>query len=345
MLLLLAACSGEPELPEIAVGPTGTVTILSGRDEQFALRLLDLVHDELPNLTVVTDFGKDSGYLDRITAWNGQPKADLFLSKSSGAMSSLSTAGYAARLPDELLQAVPERLRGPEGDWVGLSVRARVLVTRADVEDPPTSVMELADPRWKGRVARTVATNGSFVGGVATLVAEHGEEDARTFLTALAANTEGNVHPKHTPAVAAVADGSADVALVNHYYFYRNVLGQEADASADAAALEAVLAAHDLRIIYPDAEGVGTAWNVTGGAVLQGSPNAPAAEAVLGVLLSPEGQQAYAHTNREYPAVEGTPAPPGVTAASDFAWSKTSLAALAEAEPTAVKLIQEVGLE
>ena len=344
MLLLLAACSGEPEITE-PTGPSGTVTILSGRDEQFAIRLLDLVEQELPGVTVVTDFGKDSGYLDRVSAWGDQPKADLFLSKSSGTMSALSGSGHAATLPPELLERVPERLRGPEGDWVGLSVRARVIVTRKDVEDPPTRVHDLADPRWKGRVARTVATNGSFVGGVATLVAEHGEDDARAFLEALAVNTEGNVHPKHTPAVAAVADGTADVALVNHYYFYRRVLGDEADANADAAALEQLVAEHDLKIVYPDGDGVGTAWNVTGGAVLDGAPNAEAAQAVLGVLLSDAGQQAYAHTNREYPAVEGVASPPGVTGMDAFTWSSTSLAQLADAQLTAVKLIQEVGLD
>ena len=62
MLLLLAACSGEPELSAVSEGPSGTVTILSGRDEQFALRLLDLVHEQLPSVTVVTDFGKEARY-------------------------------------------------------------------------------------------------------------------------------------------------------------------------------------------------------------------------------------------------------------------------------------------
>jgi len=355
MLLFLLACTGQPPVEPTqatAVEPvaaeatvSGQVVILSGRDEQFAVRLLELVEERYPELDVVTDFGKDSAYLDRIGAWKGAPKADLFLSKSSAAMESLSSAGYASELDAELLDRVPERYRGAKGDWVGLSVRARVIVTRDDVEDPPTSVADLADPRWKGKVARTVATNGSFVGGVSTWVAELGVDRARSFLTALDANTEGQVYPKHTPAVAAVADGTADVALVNHYYYYRHVLGKEADPAADAAALQKKIEDQPLRIIYPDAEAAGTAWNVTGAAVLKGAPHAANAWAVLEVLLSDEGQAAYAHTNREYPAVQGATAPPGVTAPSDFKWSETSLADLAAAQEQAVGLIQEVGLE
>lgn len=315
---LLLACSGTPtDEPTVE---TSTVTILSGRDEQFATALIALVEARHPELEIVTDFGKDAGYLDRVSAWNGQPKADLFLSKSSGTMESLAEAGLAAPLDAALTARVPERYRGE--DWVGLSVRARVLVTRDDLDDPPTAVADLADPRFEGRVARTVATNGSFVGGVSTLVAEQGEDEARAFLEALDRNSVGNVHPKHTPAVAAVAEGAADVALVNHYYFYRS----EAD---------------NLVITYPDP----VAWNVTGGAILAGAPNPEGARKVLEVLLSDEGQAAYAHTNSEYPAVEGAPPPPGVTPPSEFTWSTTSLSALAEAQPVAVRLIQEVGLE
>lgn len=313
MLLLSLACSTPG--PESA-----PVTILSGRDEQFAEALLALVAERHPDLEVITDFGKDNNYLDRVTAWGGDPKADLFLSKSSGTMESLSTAGLAAPMDEELLGRVPERYRGE--DWVGLSVRARVLVTREGVDDAPTTVLDLADPKYEGRVARTVATNESFVGGVATLVAEQGEDETRAFLQGLEDNSRDNVHPKHTPAVAAVAAGTADVALVNHYYFYRSD-------------------AENLRIVYPEP----VAWNVTGGAVLAGAPNPEGARKVLEVLLSEQGQAAYAHSNNEYPAVQGAPPPPGVTPPDDFAWSTTSLTALSEAQPTAVRLIQEVGLE
>ena len=320
MLMLSLACSGTPADVEDAPAEQTSVTILSGRDEQFALDLLDLVAERHPELELVTDFGKDSNYLDRIDAWGDAPKADLFLSKSSGTMETLSASGHAAPLDAALLERVPARYRSD--DWIGLSVRARVLVTRDDVEDPPSAVMDLADPKWEGRVARTVATNGSFVGGVSTLVAEHGEDDTRAFLEALKRNSEGNVHPKHTPAVAAVAAGDADVALVNHYYFYRS----EAD---------------DLVVVYPDP----VAWNVTGGAILRGAPNPEGARKVLEVLLSDEGQAAYAHSNNEYGAVEGVAPPAGVTPPGKFAWSTTSLSALSEAQPTAVRLIQEVGLE
>ena len=325
---------------------SGTLVVLSARDEKFMVPLWDLVREKHPGLELVVDYGKDAPYLDRLRAEKDAPRADLFLSKGSAAITAAGADGLLSPLPSELLDRVPEHVRGKDGHWVGLSKRARVIVARRDLADAPTTLSELADGKYKGRLGRTVATNSSFVGGVTTVLADAGEEAARAWLTGLHTNTEGTAHiyPKHTPTVAAVAAGQADVALVNHYYFYRNVLGKDYDPAMDAAAAQAKLDAAPIVAIFPqDAKGV--AWNVTGGGMVAGGPNPEAAKAVLDVLLSPEGQQAFAWTNREYPVVAGVAAAAGVQPADGFTWSSTSLGELAELQPSAVALIQEVGLK
>ncbi|MBN93710.1 MAG: hypothetical protein CL928_06480, partial [Deltaproteobacteria bacterium] len=193
---------------------------------------------------------------------------------------------------------------------------------------------------------RTVATNSSFVGGVSSLIADHGESTTADFLSGLHANTKetGNIYPKHTPTVAAVAEGNADLALVNHYYFYRSVLGKEALASADPNLAERKVAEAPIVAIYPDADTSGVAWNVTGAGLVAGASNVDGALAILDVLLSSEGQKAFAWTNREYPVVEGVPSAPGVTPADQFKWSATPLSTLAGHQQGAVKLIQTLGM-
>ena len=343
---LIQGCSGGTETKnELRKGPSGTVVVLSSRDEKFMHGLLDLVKEKHPSIELVVDYGKDSGYLDRLNLEKDAPVADLYLSKASGPLESAANSGLFAPVPEALAARVPTRFQGANNQWVGLSARARVLVRRKGLDTPPSTLEDLMRPEIAGKVARTVATNSSFVGGVTAYIADHGEDKAREWLSGLQANTLGNVHPKHTPAVAAVAEGQADVALVNHYYFYRNILGKTVDPTMSATDIQAKLDAAPIEIVYPDSQNKGVAWNVSGAGLVNGGPNPIAARAVLEVLLSDEGQQAYAFTNREYPVVDGLPSPVGVAPASSFTWSATSMTDLATHQAKAVALIQELGLE
>ena len=323
----------------------GRVVILSARDEKFMEPLWELLAARHPKLELVVDYGKDASYLDRMRAEKDAPRADLFLSKGSAAIAAASREGLLAPLDPALLARVPEPVRGADGHWVGLSKRARIIVIKRDLADPPKTTADLADPRFAGRLARTVATNSSFVGGVTTVVADRGEDAAASWLAGLQSNTEGGTHvyPKHTPTVAAVMQGQADLALVNHYYFYRAVLGKDYDPALDAAAAKVKLDAAPIVALFP-ADDAGVAWNVTGAGIVGNGPNPAAAAAVLDLLLSAEGQQAFAWTNREYPVVDGVPAAPGVTPASNFAWSQTPLEKLADLQGKAVELIQKARL-
>jgi iron(III) transport system substrate-binding protein len=345
--LFLTACSGDTPVVEgdTPAAVNGQVVILTSRDEKFMHGLWEQVKAAHPQIELVVDYGKDAGYLDRMRVERDNPRADLYLSKASGPLESAVADDLLQPLPTSLLEKVPERFRGTDGRWVGLSARARVLVRRKGLETKVERLQDLTDPALKGRVARTVATNSSFVGGVASYLAQHGEAETRSWLAGLQENSAGNVHPKHTPAVAAVAEGLADVALVNHYYFYRNVLGKSVSATATEDEIAEKLKNAPIEVIYPASKGSGVAWNVSGAGLLKGAPHAPAALAVLEILLSMEGQKAYAFTNREYPVVAGVASPPGVHAADSFTWSDAALPQLAAHQSQAVALIQELGLE
>jgi len=325
---------------------TGKVVVLCSRDEKFMTELWSLVRARHPGLDVVVSYGKDAGFLDRLRVERDAPRVDLFLSKSSAGVESAANDGLLQALPNALLERVPERVRSTDGRWIGLSARARIVVARRMLASKPLSVLDLADTKWRGRVARTVATNSSFVGGITSLLADQGEAATAEFLAGLHANTAdtGNIYPKHTPTVAAVGEGRADLALVNHYYFYRSVLGKEARADTDPSEAQRKVDEAPIVAIYPDADTTGVAWNVTGGGLVEGATNLDGALAVLDVLLSSEGQRAYAWTNREYPVVEGVATPPGVTPPNKFKWSSTPLSQLAAKQEQAVQLIQAMGM-
>ena len=352
---LLGACSSsasdtrgmtEPQSAD-AMAEAGTVVILSSRDEQFMDPLWDLVRQRHPELKLVVDYGKDAGNLDRIKAEREKPRVDLLISKGSAAVEAAAAEGLLSTLPAGSTASVPERFRGPENRWVGLSARARILVARKGATPVPTNIDALAEPTWKGKVGRTVATNSSFVGGIASLVASRGEVQTRAFLEGLKSNTEdtGLVFPKHTPTVASVAEGRAEIALVNHYYFYRNVLGKRVDPKVGSQEALAALEAAPIEALFLPTGGDGVAWNVSSGGLVEGSPNPAGAAKILQVLLSEEGQKIYAGANREYPVREGVEVAPGVLPPDQFVWASTPLFRLAELTPSAVRLIQEIGLK
>ena len=72
-----------------------------------------------------------------------------FFAQDAGALGLLADEGRFQALPAELLDRVDQRFRDPEGRWVGVTGRARVLAYNTEIsptEDLPASVRDLTDP-------------------------------------------------------------------------------------------------------------------------------------------------------------------------------------------------------
>src|SRR5690606_17757808 len=84
-----------------------------------------------------------------------QSPADLFWAQDAGALGSVANAGLFAPLPSALTSQVPATFRSRDDLWVGTSGRARVLAyapERVDEASLPASVLDLTDPKYRGRV-------------------------------------------------------------------------------------------------------------------------------------------------------------------------------------------------
>lgn len=273
-----------------APAASGTVTIYSGRSEELVKPVLDEFSEETG---ISVEFrGGQSGELaaQLITEGDASP-ADVFFSQDAGALGAVEDEGLFAELPGEVLALVPETYRSASGRWVGTSARVRVFIVNPELApDPPTTIDELLEPQWKGKLgfAPTNASWQSFVTGLRVL---RGEDGAREWLEAFSAQ-DPVAFENNNLIRDAVDAGEVSVGLVNHYYLYEKIAAEGADA---------VVAKN----VYVDAGDPGGLVNVAGMGILASSDHQDAALALAKYLLGETAQTYFAEETFEYPLIAG----------------------------------------
>lgn len=312
-------------------GDTGdTLVVYSGRNEELVGPLLaDL--EAAVDLPVEVRYADTASLAAQLVEEGDASPADLFFGQDAGALGVLAGEGLLATLPEDVLGLVGPEYRATDDTWVGTSARSRVLVHNTEQvpeAELPSGVDELLGERYRGQVGYA-PTNASWYSFVTALRVNRGEDRAREWLEAFAANEpvafEGN-----GAIVDAVNAGDVSFGLVNHYYYYAKGLEEGFDGLT--------VANH-----YFDAGDEGALVNVAGGGVLASGDNPAAAAAALRYLLSEPAQQYFADETGEYPVVEGVTSTIGVPPLSDLDGLDIDLAQLSSLEQTQ-QLLAEVGL-
>ena len=256
--------------------------------------------------------------------------ADVFFAQDPGGLGAVSDAGLLARLPQDLLGLVDARFADPNGYWVGVSGRARVIVYNTEALSPgdlPNDLWGFTDSQWKGRIGLP-PTNSSFQTMVTALRQAWGEEDTRLWLEGIMAN-DPVFYEKNTPTVAAVAAGEVEVGFVNHYYLYR-FLAEEGESFT-------------ARNYFLPSGGPGSLVMVAGVSQLASSDNSEAAQTFINYLLSESAQAYFSSETYEYPLVSGVAPSVGLTPLADLNAITIDLADLADIQGT-IALLQEVAM-
>ena len=227
LALVATACGSDEPSGSAPSGDSGatSVTIYSGRTEDLIQPILD-EFDEATGITVEVKYG-DSADLallieEEAAAGNARrPMSSCRRAPVRSASSSRTTVWLDSR--SRTLDLVPATVRDDGGKWVGFSGRQRVLVYNTDLLDAaelPTSVFDMTDPAWKGKIG-VAPSNGSFQDFVTAMRVTEGDDVTARVAARRSTPTTRCSMPKNTAIVAAVGRGEVEVGLVNHYYNYR----------------------------------------------------------------------------------------------------------------------------
>jgi iron(III) transport system substrate-binding protein len=324
--LLLAACGSGAASPS---GASGTLTVYSGRSEGLVGPLIQRFQEET-GITTEVNYAGTTDLAATILEEGDGSRADVFFAQDAGALGAIAAEGLLADLPAATLDKVDARFRSDDGQWVGLSGRARVVAydTRVlDESELPTSIDDFTDPAWKGKIG-WAPSNASFQSFVTAYRVLEGDEAAKAWLEGIVAN-EAKVYENNDAVLAAIAAGEVEVGFINHYYLV-NALAEQGES-------------FPVRNHFLPSGDPGSLINVAGAGILTSAANPTAAQAFIDFLLSAESQQYFAEQTHEYPLIEGVEADPNLPPLTDIASPDIDLSDLSDLQGTQA-LLQEAGV-
>ncbi|AMN54901.1 MULTISPECIES: Fe(3+) ABC transporter substrate-binding protein [Stappiaceae] len=315
----------------------GEVNIYSYRQPYLIEPLLDAFTKETGIKTNVVFAAEGLG--ERIAAEGANSPADVLLTVDIGRLDGAKQLGISQPVVSEIVNAnVPAEFRDPEGHWIGLTNRARVIyASKERVDQDSITYEELADPKWKGRLCTRSGQHVYTVGLVASMVAHHGAEETEKWLEGVRDNLARKPAGNDRAQVKAIFAGECDIALGNTYYMglmQTNEKEPEQQTWADS-----------VRILFPNTDDRGSHVNVAGVILTKNAPNQDNAVKLIEFLSSDEAQQIYAETNHEYPVKPGVAVSERVASWGEFKKDTLSLADIAKNRKTASELIDEVGFD
>lgn len=269
--------------------PPQSLTIYSGRSETLVDPIIRQF-SQASGVKVSVKYAGTPQLAATLQEEGDRTPADVFFAQDPGGLGAVDKV--LVRLPDDILGKVPAWARPPDGKWVGISGRARVVVyntRRLTAADLPDSILDFSDPKWKGRIGWP-PTNASFQTMVTAMRVMWGEDKTRQWLRGIQANGP-KVYANNTAVVAAVGSGEIDVGFVNHYYLY-GFLQEQGESYA-------------ARNYHPRGGGPDALVMVAGAGILSTSKSKEAALRFLEFMLSPVAQQYFASKTFEYPLIQG----------------------------------------
>lgn len=326
---LLAACGGVGATAASGGGDT-TITLYSGQHAQLTQALVNTFEKQTGiHVKIRTDDG--IVLADQILQEGPKSPADVYLTENSPELMLLTQHHLLAKLPASITAQIPGQYDSPTGNWVGISLRVSALAYNPSLVSAaqlPASILDLAQPKWKGKVA-IAPTDSDFVPLVGAVIAAYGQQAGLNWLRGLKANATSDADIEAV--ASAVNSGRVAVGIINQYYWYR--LRLEVGTGST----------HSKLYFFPNHD-VGGIENISGAAVLASSSHKAAAEKLVSFLISAKAEQLLAAGDTfEYPVRPGIAPNPALLPLAQVNPAVLNVVKLGDDQPAA-SLLQQAGL-
>ncbi|TAM68417.1 MAG: iron ABC transporter substrate-binding protein [Microbacteriaceae bacterium] len=277
--LVLTGCASGSRAsnpPRSAENLSGTITVYNAQHEELTQAWVD-EFTEQTGVQVTLRNGGDSDLGNQLVAEGSASPADVFLSENSPAMSLVDNASLFAALSQATLDQVPARYRPSSGNWTGIAARSTVFVYNPSMlteGELPASIMDLADPEWKGKWAAS-PSGADFQAIVSAMLEIEGETATLRWLRAMKSNSVA--YKGNSTVMKAVNAGEIPGGIIYHYYWFGDQAGT-GENTGNAA------------LHYFKNQDPGAFVSVSGGGVLKTSKNPAAAAAFVKFITSKNGQ-------------------------------------------------------
>ncbi len=294
--LAATGCSGDD-------GPS--IVVYNAQHEQLLAEIAP-AFTKKTGIKVELRNGDDAELSAQLVQEGDASPADVFLTENSPAMSAVEKAGLLAPLDAAATDPIPAQYRPESGLWTGFVARSTVLVYNTSMvgeADLPTSIMDLADPKYAGMISFS-PTGADFQAIVAAVLDIEGEARTKAWLAGLKAN--GTVYDGNNVVLESVNSGQSPIGIIYHYYWYRDQA--ESGENSDNTQLH----------FFGDQD-PGAFLSISGAGVLKSAPHAADAQKFVEFLTSQEGQQDLADSYAlEYPLNPAVTLDPSVKPLSEL---------------------------
>jgi len=312
------------------------VNVYSARQDALIVPLLEQFEaDTGIEVNLIT--GKAGGLLSRMQSEGAASPADVLITVDAGNLHRAKEAGVVQTIQSDVLESrIPETLRDPEMQWVGLTKRARTIFYAKDRVDPATlsTYENLVDDQWDGRICIRSSSNVYNQSLVASLIEVHGEEATEEWARGMVANMARKPTGGDTDQLRAVAAGQCDLAVSNTYYYGRLL---DSDKAEDKQVVDTVKA------FWANQDDRGTHINISGAVIAKHAPNYDEAIQLLEFMVSDDAQAYYAEINHEFPVVDSATVSDTIQSLGTYKAHDLNLSILGENNKRAVMLMDRAG--
>ncbi|MGM4917199.1 extracellular solute-binding protein [Tardiphaga sp. 813_E8_N1_3] len=321
--------------------PFGVATSHAEEINLYSTREPQLIAPVIASFTATTGITVKLTYIEdnlvtRMKVEGDASSADVLMTIGLDKTSQFAANDLSQPTSSPLLdRAIRPQLRGAQ--WIGLSVRPRVVVVRNDSALDAIRYEDLADPRFRGQLCIRSPLHQNNVALISAYLVHHGADATEAWLRGIKANLAHAPEGKDNDVIRQLAEGRCSIGIANTV-----ALAQLRDGREGA---EWMAWANSVKTVPTTFAGGGAHVNLTGAALAKHAPHRAAALKFLEFLVTPAAQKLYAAAELEYPVTADAESAPLVAAIGVFPSDTLDIDAIAASQKAAIALIRKVGFE